>query len=101
MVLPTNGGIINQVCWSLVKRILLRALEDSLFWVKNFVLRRKKKPPDPVICDMPEMFELVTCFQTTMGTFDLAKKAPKIVMGVAYKVTQTCMDCVWPLAAQI
>ena len=75
-------------------------LEDSLFWVKIFVLRRKKKPSDPVICDMPEMLELVTGFQMTMGSFNLAKKAPKMMERVACIMTQSCFDYVWHSAAQ-
>ena len=68
------GGLSYQITWLFVQRTFIRLLKDCLFWVKTFMLRRLKKPPDPVLFDMPEMIELVTIFQTTMGPFNLAKK---------------------------
>ena len=42
------GGVINQVCEYMTWGNLWRIMGNSLFWVKSFVLRRLKKPPDPV-----------------------------------------------------
>ena len=79
---------------------LLRVIGDSLFWVKSFVLRRLKKPPDLIQwCDVPETIELVTCFPMTMGIFNLAKKIPNLLMRVTLQVISHCFTVVWLLAA--
>ena len=42
------GGVIDQVCGYMSWGNLLRIMGNGLFWVKSFVLRRPKKPPDPM-----------------------------------------------------
>ena len=60
-----------------------------------FVLRRLKKPPDPVLFDVPVTIELVNLFQTTMGPFNLAKKVPKFLEQLACEaVANLCLN-VW------
>ena len=70
------GGVINQVCGYMLWGNLLRIMGDSLFWVKSFVLRRPKKPPDPVFLEkMPDrmVWKLVCLLAKQMLWFYLLK----------------------------